>query len=360
MSKRDYYEVLEVSRDASLEEIKKAYRQLAMKYHPDRNPGDADAEERFKEAAEAYEVLSDGQKRQRYDQFGHEGLRGSTGGFGGFDFDLSDALRTFMEGFGGFGDIFGGGRTRSGPVRGNDLQIRLALTLQEVATGAEKKIKIKRMTPCNNCGGSGAASSSGIQTCSVCQGSGQVRQMSRSLFGQFVNITTCRNCGGEGKVVREPCQTCSGDGRIRGESTLKVNIPAGVATGNYITMRGEGDVGPKGGPAGDVYVFIEEKSDDRFERHGDDILYTMSISMPQAVLGDEIEIPTLTGKARLQIDPGLQSGKILRMRGRGIPHLNGSGKGDQLIRVNIWTPTKPSKEVKKIFRDLLNQIDVQP
>ena len=360
MSKRDYYEVLGVSRSASLEEIKKAYRQLAMKYHPDRNPGDDEAEEKFKEAAEAYEVLTDGQKRERYDHYGHEGLRGGAGGFGGFDFDLSDALRTFMEGFGGFGDIFGGGRSRGGPVRGNDLQIRLALTLHDVAIGVEKKIKIKRMIPCESCGGSGAASSDAVQTCSVCQGSGQVRQMSRSLLGQFVNITTCRNCGGEGKVIREPCRSCTGEGRIRGETTLTVNIPAGVATGNYITLRGEGDVGPKGGPAGDVYVFIEEKKDDRFERHGDDVLYNLSISIPQAVLGDEVEIPTLTGKARLHIDPGLQSGKILRMRGRGVPHINGNGKGDQLIRVNVWTPTKPSKEVRKVFQELMNHRELQP
>lgn len=360
MSKRDYYEVLGVQRGAGLEEIKKAYRQLAMKYHPDRNPGDTEAEEKFKEAAEAYEVLTDGQKRERYDHYGHEGLRGGAGGFGGFDFDLSDALRTFMEGFGGFGDIFGGGRPRGGAVRGNDLQIRLALTLQEVATGVEKKIKIRRMIPCEKCGGSGAASSEGIQTCGVCQGSGQVRQMSRSLLGQFVNITTCRNCGGEGKVIRDPCRDCSGDGRLKGESTLQVRIPAGIATGNYITLRGEGDKGPKGGPAGDVYVFIEEKKDDRFERHGDDILYNLSVSIPQAVLGDEVEIPTLTGKARLHIDPGLQSGKILRMRGRGIPHINGSGKGDQLIRVQVWTPTKTSKEVRKVFQELMNHRELQP
>ena len=282
------------------------------------------------------------------------------GGFGGFDFDLSDALRTFMEGFGAFGDFFGTSSRRSGPERGNDLQIRLKLSLEEVATGVEKKIRIKRMVKCKTCEGSGAKSSHAVKTCSVCQGTGQVRQVSRSLLGQFVNIIPCRTCSGEGKIISDPCKSCNGVGRVKGETTIDVSIPAGVASGNYLTLRKEGDVGPKGGPNGDVFVFIEEEESEIFERHGDDILYHLPISMPQAVLGDEVEIPTLTGKARLHIDPGVQSGKIFRMRGRGIPHLHGHGKGDQLVKVNVWTPTKTSKEVKNLFQKLAKHKEILP
>ena len=360
MAKRDYYEILGIGRGAGQEEIKKTYRKLAMQYHPDRNEGNKEAEEKFKEAAEAYEVLTDPSKRERYDRFGHDGLKGGMGGFEGFDFDLSDALRTFMEGFGGFGDIFGTSRRRSGPERGNDLQLRLDFSLVEVATGVEKKVKIRRLVQCERCGGSGAESAESIKTCPTCQGMGKVRHVSRSLFGQFVNVMMCSTCGGEGKIVGQPCKTCVGTGREKGEATLKVKIPAGVATGNYITIRGEGDVGPKGGPAGDVFIFIEEKKDDVFERHGDDILYTLPISIPQAVLGDEVEIPTITGKARLHIDSGIQSGKILRMRGKGIPHLNGHGKGDQLVKVIVWIPTKLSKELKDQFSHLSQYKEVLP
>ena len=361
MAKRDYYEILGVEKGASQEEIKKAYRQKAMQYHPDRNPGDKEAEESFKEVAEAYEVLNDPSKRQRYDQFGHEGLKGGWGGgFGGFDFDLSDALRTFMEGFGGFGDFFGTSSRRSGLEKGNDLQVRLKLDLKEIAAGVEKKIRIKRMMRCTVCNGSGAKSSLSMKTCSVCQGTGQVRQISRSLLGQFINITPCRMCGGEGRIISDPCKNCDGMGRVKGDALIEVNIPAGVASGNYLTLKGEGDVGPKGGPNGDVFVFIEEEEDEIFERHGDDILYSLPISIPQAVLGDEIEIPTLTGKAKLHIDPGVQSGKIFRMRGRGISHLHGHGKGDQLVKIIVWTPTKTSKEVKELFQKLAKYKEVLP
>lgn len=364
MAKVDYYEVLDISRDASAEEIKKAYRKMAVKYHPDKNPGDATAEEKFKEAAEAYEILSDTAKRQRYDRFGHEGLGGSAaGGFDPFGFDLSDALRTFMEGFGGmggFGDIFGASRAGTGARKGNDLQVRVRLTLKEVAFGVEKKIKIKRYVACDSCEGRGAASPEDIQTCPRCHGTGQVRQVSKSLFGQFVNIAPCPTCRGEGRSVTKPCQECKGEGRVQQKSLLNVKIPAGVATGNYLTMRGEGDVGVKDGPAGDVHVVIEEVADKVFERHGDDILYTLKISMPQAVLGEEVEIPTLNGKAKLQIDAGTQSNKILRMRGKGIHHLRGSGRGDQLVRIAVWTPDKVSKETRKLFHQLAERKDVLP
>jgi molecular chaperone DnaJ len=361
MAKRDYYEVLGVSKDVGLEEIKKAYRGLAMKHHPDKNPGDKASEEKFKEAAEAYEVLNDQNKRSQYDRFGHDGLKGGMGGFGGFDFDLSDALRTFMDGFGGFGDFFGTSqRRRSGPEKGNDLQIRLSLTLQEIATGVEKKLKIKRLIRCETCDGIGAKSPNDIATCRECQGSGQVRQMNRSIFGQFVNITACRVCGGEGKIIREPCRECGGQGRHQGETTLSVKIPPGVAAGNYLTVRNKGDVGPKNGPAGDVFVLMEEEPDTVFERHGDDILFSLPIGIPQAVLGDEVEIPTLTGKAKLHIDSGTQSGKILRMRGRGIPHLNGHGKGDQLVQIQIWTPSKLTKEAKGLFEKMARHKEIFP
>ncbi len=361
MSKRDYYEILGVNRDASEDDLKKAYRKLAMQYHPDKNPNDKSAEEKFKEAAEAYEVLSHREKRQHYDRFGHDSMRGGGFGGGGIDFDLSDALRTFMEGFGGFGDIFGGGgQRRSAATKGRDLQIRVQLTLKEVATGVEKKVKLKRLVVCDSCEGSGAKSESSVAECPVCHGSGQVKQVSQSLFGQFVNISACHQCNGEGKIIRDPCSSCQGTGRRRGETTLSVKIPPGVASGNYLSMRGEGDAGLKGGPAGDVIVFIEEKDDPDFERHGDDILFTLPISITQAIFGDDIEVPTLTGKSRLHIEAGTQSGKILRMRGKGIPELNGHRKGDQLVQVMIWTPTKLSKESKALFKDLEKQKEIFP
>ncbi|MFO7889028.1 MAG: molecular chaperone DnaJ [bacterium] len=365
MTKRDYYEVLEISRNANTEEIKKAYRKLAIKYHPDKNPDDKEAEEKFKEASEAYEVLSDPQKRTRYDRFGHAGVKGSGAGagFGGFDFDLSDALRTFMEGFGGFGgfeDIFGGGRKKRGPLRGNDIQLKLKLSLQEIAAGVEKKIDIKRKVKCETCGGTGAKDNNSITTCAECQGSGQVRQVSQSLLGQFVNVKICPRCGGEGKIITKPCPDCRGEGRKKGATTVKVKVPPGVSSGNYLTIRGKGDIGPKGGPAGDAHVIFEEQKHKYFERHGDDILYILYISITQAVLGDEVEIPTLEGKAKLYIDPGTQSGKILRMRGKGIPHLHSSRRGDQLVRVNVWTPEKISRETKKLFKELSGVKEIYP
>lgn len=363
MAKRDYYDVLGVNRDAGQDEIKKAYRKLAMKYHPDKNPENKEAENKFKEASEAYGVLSDTQKRQRYDQFGHAGIKGAAAG-GGFEgFDLSDALRTFMEGFGGFGgfgDFFGTSRRKSGSPRGNDLQIKLKLSLKEIAVGVEKKIKIKRKVKCDTCGGSGAKDSNSIITCPVCNGTGQVRQVSQSLLGQFVSINTCPECRGEGSIIKRLCLDCGGDGRIRDETTIKIKVPPGVSSGNYLTIRGKGDAGPKGGATGDVYVLLEEEENDIFKRHGDDILYIKPISITQAILGDEVLIPTLTGKAKLYIKPGTQSGKILRMKGKGIPHLNFSRKGDQLVRVVIWTPKKISSKVKSLFSELAEYDEIYP
>ncbi|MDZ7291287.1 MAG: molecular chaperone DnaJ [candidate division KSB1 bacterium] len=363
MTKRDYYEILGVRRDASEEEIKKAYRKLAMQYHPDRNPGDHTAEERFKEAAEAYEVLRDREKRERYDRYGHAGIRG--GGFEtvtDFEFDLADALRTFMsEGI--FGEFFGhgsGGRPRETKQRGNDLQVPLKLTLEEIATGVNKKIKLHKYVKCDSCAGTGSERGTQEAICPTCRGTGEMRQVSRSFFGQFINVTTCHHCHGEGRIVKNPCPDCRGEGRVQGEKTVTIDIPPGVATGNYLTVRGEGNVGPRGGPAGDLLVVIEEKEHPYFERHGDDILYDLPLSIPQAVLGGVVEVPTLNGKARLDIVPGTQSGKILRMRGKGIPHLNGYGSGDQLVRIVVWVPTKLSPKERELFEQLAETEAVKP
>lgn len=362
MTKRDYYEILGIQRDASTEEIKKAYRKLAMEYHPDRNPGDETAEEKFKELAEAYEVLKDPDKRSRYDRFGHSGLKGGFEGFTDFGFDLADALRTFMsEGF-GFGDFFDLGRRtpRARHRRGRDLQLKLKLTLEEIATSVQKKIKLKKWVLCDTCGGSGAAPGTSTTSCYQCHGAGEIRQVSQSLFGQFVNITTCPRCNGEGKILKEVCKACSGEGRVQGEKIITVEIPAGVSTGNYLTVRREGNVGPKGGPAGDVIIFIEEIEDNNFERHGDDILYNLPLSISQVALGAEVEVPTLNGRAKIHIPPGSQSGKILRMRGKGIPHLHSHGSGDQLVRIIVWTPTKLSAKERKLFEELEKSDNCRP
>ncbi len=362
MKKRDYYEVLEVPRDASEEEIKKAYRRMAMKYHPDRNPGDKEAEERFKEAAEAYEVLRDPEKRRRYDLYGHEGVKAGYDSFGGFGFDLSDALRVFMSaGFGGFADLFGMGEGRQrGPQRGSDLQIRLRLDLEEIATGVTKRLKLKRLVRCEHCGGSGAHPDAPPTTCPLCHGTGEVRQATRSIFGSFLNITTCSRCEGRGEIITRPCPECNGSGRVQAEQTIEVRVPAGVSTGNYITLRNEGNAGPLGGPPGDAIVLIEENEHPYFERHGDDILYDLPISFVQAALGDEVEVPTLNGRVQLQIDPGTQSGKILRMRGKGIPHLHGHGRGDQLVRIVVWTPTKLSVRERELLASLKDSENLRP
>ncbi|MCG3153600.1 MAG: Chaperone protein DnaJ [bacterium] len=363
MPKRDYYEVLGLQKSASEEDIKKAYRKLAMQYHPDRNSGDKTAEEKFKEIAEAYEVLRDPQKRATYDRFGHAGLRGGAGGgFSDFEFDLSDALRTFMsEGI--FGEFFGGGRSgrrRGESPRGSDLQVRLNLTLEEIATGVTKKIKIKAYTRCDACEGLGGAKGSKPVTCPACGGTGEIRHRSNTIFGQFINVTTCPQCEGEGRIVKEVCMSCRGQGRVEGEKTLSVEIPAGVASGNYLTIRGEGHVGPRGGAPGDVIVVIGEREHEHFERHGDDVLYELPISLTQAVLGDRVTIPTLEGEAILEIQAGTQSGRILRMRGKGIPHLNGYGRGDQLVRVLVWIPTKLSAKEREAFLQLAKLDGLKP
>jgi len=368
MAKRDYYEVLGVSRNATKDEIKKAYRKLAMKYHPDRNPDDKEAEEKFKEAAEAYEVLSDDQKRARYDKFGHSGLGNGAQGFSDVNDIFSHFSDIFGSAFGGssiFDDFFGTGGRRTSARKaphgeaGSDLRITIKLTLEEIATGTTKKIKIKKYNKCPTCNGTGAKSASSFRTCSVCNGSGEVRQVSRSIFGQFVNITTCSNCGGTGRVISDPCPACSGEGRIYGESTIKVSIPAGVTDGSYMTLRGEGNAGKNGGNSGDIIVVFKELPHEYFVRNQDDVIYDLTISFPEAVLGTEVEVPTLTGKAKLKIEPGIQAGKFLKMRDKGIQHLNRHGAGDQLVRVNIYVPKKITSEERELLKKLQKMPNIQ-
>lgn len=367
MTKRDYYEVLGVSKSANAEEIKKAYRKLAMKYHPDRNPDDKEAEEKFKEAAEAYEILSNDEKRAKYDRFGHEGFKGGQD-FHGFN-NAQDIFSHFSDIFGGggfgggssiFDEFFGGGgssqrgRQRTTGTPGQDLKVTLRLTLEEIATGTTKKIKLKKYNVCKTCNGTGAKDSASYQTCSVCSGTGEVKQVSRSLFGQFVNIAPCQNCNGTGKIITKPCAACHGDGRIYEDSTIKINIPAGVTDNSYMTLRGEGSVGKNGGSAGDIIVIFKELPHPHFVRDGDNIIYELSISYPEAVLGTEVEIPTLTGRAKLKIEPGTQAGKFLKMREKGIQHLNRHGAGDQLVKINIHVPRKVNSQEKELLRQLQN------
>ena len=352
MARRDLYEVLGVAKGASDDEIKKAYRKIAFESHPDRNPGDKAAEQRFKEATEAYEVLRDEQKRARYDRFGHAATEGAPapGDFSGFD--LADALRAFMRDFGGeggFEDLFGGRGGAAGPRRGDDLQVRLKLGLEEIASGVEKKIRVKHLHVCATCGGRGGK---GEAICRQCDGRGQVRHVQQSFFGQFVNIATCPRCHGEGRTLREPCRDCEGEGRVSQSETISVKVPAGVSTGNFIPLRGMGDAGPHGGPAGDLIVLIEEKPHPVFDRAGDDLRVDVPISFATAALGGRIEVPTLDGAAAaVEVAAGTQTGKIARVRGKGLPGLRG-GHGDLLARLIVWVPSKLSGAERKQLEEL--------
>lgn len=357
MSKRDYYEILGVNRDASQDEIKKAYRKLAMEYHPDRNSEDPEAEKKFKEASEAYEVLRDPEKRQRYDQFGHRGMNGGFGGAQGFEnVGFEDIFSRFSE---IFGSEFFGGRTRSrgrrSPgQRGSDMKLRINLSLEEIAFGAEKKLKVKKYRTCDKCNGTGAETENDFETCGTCNGMGEVRQVRRTMLGQMVNVQTCPECNGDGRIIRNKCSKCHGEGRYKGKETVKVRVPAGVSEGNYITLRGQGNAGKRGGDAGDLVVLIEEEEHQHFERDGNDIYYDLVLSVPDAVLGTEVEVPTLKGKAKVKIDEGTQPGKLLRMRERGIQGLHNSGTGDQFIRVNVYIPkdlTDEEREHIEALRD---------
>jgi molecular chaperone DnaJ len=360
---RDYYEVLGVERTATSDEIKKAYRQLALKFHPDKNPGDKQAEERFKEVAQAYEVLSDPEKRSRYDRFGHapQGAPGAPGG-GGFEdmagFDLADALRAFMRdfggGMGGFNefDEEGQGPRRVRERRGNTLEIRLPLTLEEIATGTEKRVKVRHLRACKTCKGTGAKEGTSRKTCPKCNGSGQLRQVQRSIFGQLINVTVCDRCHGEGTIVENPCEVCGGEGRVKEQSEIVIKVPAGVSSGNFIPLPGMGDAGPRGGPSGDLIAHILEVAHPLFARDGDDLIVEVPISIARAGLGGKVEVPTLGGgRALVEIPAGTQSGRLLRLRGKGLKSLQRSGSGDLLVRVVVHTPAKLTERGKKLLQE---------
>lgn len=360
MDKRDYYEVLGVERTATEIEIKSAYRRMALQYHPDKNPDNPEAVETFKEAAEAYEILSNGDKRARYDRFGHQGMRG------GQDFHNFNDISEIFSAFGGsiFEDLFGGGRGRAGSATfgqpGADLRVRLPLTLEEIASGVEKTISVRKQVECNDCNGRGATSESGIETCRQCGGSGEVRQVSRSMFGQFVNVTACGACRGEGRVVTTPCRTCRGEGRVQGEANETLEVPAGVSDGNYIPLRGKGNAGHHGGPSGDMIILIEEREHTQFVRNGNDVVYDLMISYPQAACGADVEVPTLGGASVITIEPGTQPGTLLRMRDKGIPHLHSNRRGDQIVRVNIHVPTRLSDEEEELLVQLSKMPNIIP
>jgi molecular chaperone DnaJ len=355
----DYYELLGVSRDAGSDEIKKAYRKLALEHHPDRNQGSKEAEERFKEVTEAYEVLRDGEKRALYDRYGEQGLKGGAGpgGFGGFDF--TDAIEVFMRDFGGFGgleDLFRGGRGRGGGPgqgqKGQNLRVRIPLTLSEVVAGVTKRIRVQLLEPCDTCGGNGAAPGTTPEPCRTCGGTGEERVVQRSVFGQFVSVAPCRQCRGEGVVRPEPCPSCHGDGRTRQEREVDVEIPPGVSSENFITLRGQGHSGSRGGSRGDVVVLLDVEEDPRLQREGANLFMDLAVTFAQAALGDEVTVPTVDGEAELQIPAGVQSGTVLRLRGRGLPELHGRGRGDQLVRIHVWTPGDLTREQQELFRQL--------
>ena len=372
-NKRDYYEVLGVDKSASADEIKKAYRKLAVKYHPDKNPGDKEAEEKFKEAAEAYSVLSDADKKAKYDQFGHAGVEGAgpdfSGGFGNLNDILNDlfggAFGGGFGGFGGFGSGFGGG-SRGGQrqqrvYRGRDIRVRVKLTLEEIAKGVEKEISIEKSVPCTECGGKGAKNSSDIKTCPGCNGTGQVQRVVNSFLGQTVTYSTCQQCGGEGKIISNPCRSCGGTGLVRKRETIKVKIPAGVEAGMQLTVQGEGHAAKNNGINGDLLLVIEEQEHPDLKREGNNLYYTKIISMPDAILGAEVEIPCLDGPYKIKVDAGTQSGEVVRLRGRGLPTVNGyGGTGDLYVKIAVWIPKKLDKDDKAVIESLRNKDAFKP
>ena len=357
MEKRDYYEVLGVSKSADATEIKKAYRKLALKYHPDKNPGDKEAEEKFKEAAEAYDVLSNEEKKRRYDQFGHAGVGGAgQGGFGG-GMSMDDIFSQFGDIFGSFGGFsgfggFGGGRSARRVNRGTNLRVKVKMNLQEIATGIEKKIKVKKYVACQHCNGTGAKDGKSYSTCSTCKGSGQVTRVQNTILGAMQTTSTCPTCEGEGKIINEKCTFCNGEGVLMSEEVISINIPAGVDEGMQLSLSGKGNAARRGGVNGDLIVLIEEEEHPELVRDGNDLLYNVFIGYPEAVLGETVEIPTIEGKVKVKIEAGTQPGKILRLRGKGLPDVNGYGKGDLLAKVNVWIPKNLSKDEKKLVEKM--------
>ncbi|RKE03687.1 molecular chaperone DnaJ [Marinifilum flexuosum] len=364
MSKRDYYEVLGVSKSASEAELKKAYRKKAIQFHPDKNPDDKQAEENFKEAAEAYEVLSNPEKRQRYDQFGHAGMGGASGGGFGGGMNMEDIFSHFGDIFGGgsfFGGGFGGGGRSSRRVnRGSNLRVKVKLTLKEIAEGVEKKIKVKKYIECNSCNGSGAKDGSSFSTCSTCNGSGQVTRVQNTILGQMQTASTCPSCNGEGKMITNKCTSCAGEGIVRDEEVISINIPAGVAEGMQLSVSGKGNAARRGGINGDLLILIQEEEHPELVRDENDLLYNLFISIPDSILGTAVEIPTIENKVKVKIDGGTQPGKILRLRGKGLPDVNGYGRGDLLVKINVWVPNNVSKEERKVLEKLQSSESFQP
>ena len=366
--KRDYYEVLGVEKNASADEIKKAYRKKAIQYHPDKNPGDKGAEEKFKEAAEAYEVLSDPQKRQRYDQFGHAGM-GGAGGFSGGGMSMEDIFSHFGDIFGGagfdLGDLFGGGGRSRGPRvrRGSDMRVKVRLTLEEIATGCEKKIKVRKQVQCKSCNGTGSEDGR-TETCPTCKGTGRTVRQQRGIFGMMQVQAECETCHGEGQIIKNKCAKCNGEGVVRDEEIITINIPAGVAAGMQLTMQGKGNAAPRGGVAGDLLILIEEEQHKDFIRQDSDLIYNLLLDMPTAILGGQIQIPTLSGEARITITPGTQPGKVLRMRGKGLPRIDQYGRtygtGDLLINVGVYIPERLSKDERKLIEKLQDSPNIAP
>lgn len=370
--KRDYYEILGVAKGASAEEIKKAYRKVAMQYHPDRNPGNKEAEEKFKEAAEAYEVLSDADKRSQYDRFGHAGVSGNgRGGFsGGQGMNMDDIFSQFGDIFGDdiFGSFFGGGGGqrrgggggRSRGIRGSNLRVRIKLTYEEIAKGTTKNIKVKKYVSCTTCSGSGAKDKNSMQTCGTCGGSGQVRRVQNTFLGQMQTVTTCPTCNGEGTTIANKCTSCKGEGRVYGEENISIDIPAGVQEGMQLSIAGKGNMGERGGMPGDLIVLIEEEAHPQLHRDGLNVAFDLHISFPDAVFGTQVEVPTIDGRAKIKIPPGTQSGKIFRLKGKGFPAVQSYEKGDQLIYVNIWTPQHLSAEEKAMLEKMQQSPNFHP
>lgn len=369
MAKRDYYEILGVPKNAEADKIKKSYRKIAMKYHPDRNPDDKAAEEKFKEAAEAYEVLSDEQKRARYDRFGHAGMGQGGGGFSGQGgMTMEDIFSQFGDIFGGgggspFDSFFGGGGGRGGRARGQrgtNLRIKVKLSLEEIASGVTKKIKVKKQKSCGTCNGSGAKDAGSVQTCTTCRGAGYVRQVKSTFLGQMQTTTACPTCAGSGQQITAKCSTCRGDGRTQADETIEIEIPGGVAQGMQLSMTGKGNAGAKGGSPGDLLISIEEKPHEHFVRDGNNVIYELYLNFADAALGTSLEVPTLVGKVKIKVPAGTQAGKMFRLRDKGLPSVQSYGTGDQLINVNIWTPKNLSSDEKKMMEKLRESANFQP